>query len=1533
MKKTLLSLICLLLALTMLAGMLAACTDPVVDGTEEETKTEQPSGTEPPQPGSDATETSSKETSGKETSDTEGTESESSSETETEPVVGPMEGGLEGNYAATIAYANALANGVQARFTDDGKRYFSFQNQKMFLEYAMHMSEANQVTKLTNKSGVPYVENTMDVFVKMQDGKTYYASNSTVSATANMYRVGYYYNEVRLEEQVFTPDRSQLRGTVIDHMNPKSFNHSKGFTKGIEEENVMGVLVNAQATDSFINFGHDTLSIPVEDAAILELTLKLEPEMGDDHQIWVVAGDETSFGKQSIRFNSVNDGEWHVYEIPLSSIPGYTGTLKGLRLDINNVDVVTRYYVKSIRVLPKSSQDGPSALSLNRSFHVYSDKLHQTIQVVSGDLSGSYGTVNDSTVTKGIECIGMVTAIPADKVAKLLVKDAAGTHEVLEGVDWESVEYVGFDIKDAGIFGYILPYDGRGGKLEVTLADGVYSIIQTHVPKDNEIKPSSEGMANANDFYMGQRIYTDETHDFAAFLNEAYLERNPLKDDFFKVDTAYSSLGGSYAGYDSLRGSYKFTIGAPTGGFPTPYFKEPNRHYRLNFSINGDAYDRQIYVLAYAAQGGNLECAALLDKHDVMLPVPLEVGKNFCEKNAGNGEWNKFNVDDFSYGETIFPLSVGAKSRTEEYTLLNLYQRWGNYPLKQISFIQYSVPYLHLSTGVVESNCILPWFGTKGFNRGANTLPDHRAMSAPFWNDGKEPQHDSCGNHYWLLYTADGDKNMSMETGVHNEIKSSGPTYAEIDMIKYSDGDKIKATYTHLEMPQTDENRTYYTMKFEVLEDISFADFSRDFQFYSVEPNDPTGIYQKLGYLDESNESVVINTLSGGTAKYVLGDDHPYYTLFDMKDYSSTASQNGYANVAFMVYSSEFVIGGEKCTPSFAVIANKHGEINRYGITLDLGEITLKKGDVMTINAILLPWGSQESVYDSPDHAPDQNVRNVRLDSILNPITGTAGENCVVVHENVFMPCFRSTNGVSAEFTVSGGYKTPENHVVTDGQHLITTRVYGFGKMTVPVIYEKIDGEWVRYEVSSINAPDQNNDAHYYDGYCIHYDADTDSFSYSFVFDMSDGEARTFKLVADGSYEAWKREPNKVTERENLLNVYTDHQEIGTKDGVQSLINAGMIGNGEISEDDTYVRLYGAGDATKYNYSSLHAYNASVEIDAGRYLAVKYRFSEQNSAFVDHFTIYTSTYGTSAAADNTEKLDWVFNDGEWHLLIVDLTKLSSESFAQGYQPDANGKYIARFLRFDFFNKKLSTDSYIDIEFIGFDPDFDKILALATQGNQVEKVEFMDGKLRVLVDPVTGERDVTNEVVTLPDVLVDPSSGFTQSDLLYRAYIDGINGKAISVGVSSDTTPFEYAIHGKGIASDNVREWAKQEGACVVVTGWCVVQGGVSKYVWSADGGKTWNDCVYFRERAGDASAAMVAAANGYFPNTFTDADVALGEFQGGHNGFEPSGIAADLTAYIGQRVNIIFGAVPNADTTTICPLAFVVGVTPVANPQ
>jgi hypothetical protein len=290
-----------------------------------------------------------------------------------------------------------------------------------------------------------------------------------------------------------------------------------------------------------------------------------------------------------------------------------------------------------------------------------------------------------------------------------------------------------------------------------------------------------------------------------------------------------------------------------------------------------------------------------------------------------------------------------------------------------------------------------------------------------------------------------------------------------------SDDGKIKAEYTHIELPQTDETRTNYQIKLTVLEDISFSNFKRDFSFVSFDGRHV--FYRTLSYLDSNNNIVKKSlTYNTSTTDYLtLGTQAPFFTY-----YQREGSSDQVVNMALIVKDSDITIGGQKYNGNFVLKNTYLNNMNYGALTLDLGAVTLKKGDVISLNVVLLPWGD-------PDDTEITNVLNVRKDTCLDPYTldVTVGEDI----SDPFLPQVKADMGM-AEFTLSGG----DNHAAV--------RIYGFDNYNIDGLYELIDGEYVKYD-TSVNG---------YDGYQVYYDEDG-TYSFAYNIDMSGGKPRTFRMV------------------------------------------------------------------------------------------------------------------------------------------------------------------------------------------------------------------------------------------------------------------------------------------------------------------------------------------------------------------------------------------------------------------------------------
>ena len=1451
MKKSILSTFSLLLALLMVLGMLASCgnnqastttTNAETDAKETEGATETNGSTENTTDGSGDSEGSS----GNDGSDTE----KETSCTDAPPV------SADGEHSNIINLNNSMANKVQAYFSDSKRTHFNLQNTEMTMSYARSTNNDQLVAYISNTKGNKYIENTMDVFIKMSDGSTFYASDSTKSAEANLYRFGYYYYQGLFEFQNFIPKNYEISGKEDINVIKPNVNKSRDVSFKKSSGDPGAIFTIKDTIDPW--FIYDGFSFDTEQFNTLIITAKSDKIGALEIYFQTDADPKFTADKKTAWTLSTGD-EFQTYMINLSSLKGYESNLTSLRFDPAG-SVGDSITISEIALAKANLGDIPQDVSINRHFHVYSDKMHHAIQ---------FATLKETT---GVAEIGMVTNIPVSSVDKLLVigeNDAQYTS--IEGIDWAKVQAVAFDIKDAGIFGYILPVHEAAGSIKVTLEGENYVVIQSRVPNNNTLIPSAgdklddygnlthaDGVVNnGNDVYVAQRVYTDENHTFDEFIYETYCERNPIQDNFVKVSENFDM--SSFGGYDPIRGIYILNIATPAGGFGTS-INVPQKNYRVNFTITaGKDIDRDIYIMT-AGRGSTLECAAILDADLMMLPIPIEVIKNFSE---ATGERNLFNISDPTFSEAIFMLSLKSGEKYE-YNVLNLYQNWGKYPLKQLSQIPFHCPYYHLSTGVTETNCILPWFGTANVAKGTrnNTLPDFRSMSAPFWSN--QPQHNSCGSHSWLEYT-DADGKFSAVENTKDTITSYGPTYAEVVMDNISDDGKIAVSYTHMEMPQLDENRTYYTMEYTVLEDLTIKDFLHDFQFYGVTDNDAKGVYKRVGYLNENNESVVVSANEDVNEEphYILGNECPYFSFYDMPDWNrESTSAEGYANVAFLVYNSSFIIGGEKVEPQFAIVNSK----NHVRITLNLGEVTLKAGDKFTINSIVLPWGSQllDGTYDEVE---DNQVREVRRNTLLNPLTITSETDTVL--KSPYLPKIRSNDGKTVQFTLSGG----ENNV--------TVRAYGFNKLTAPKVEELVNGEWVEYELNSANSPDDMGNYHYYDGYSVQFDTDG-TYSYSFVTTMTNGEPRTFRLSAADDFTPWPKEIAPEG-NEDYLDVYIDAEELSSN----GIAFKHWFGSITLNDENgiAYTTFTGSGLEDKTEaYANI--YSSSSSMESGKYFVIKYRVPSTNSGKTSFIEIYTSTINANAAAGDNFRITPI-EDGKWHVAIVDISK----STAKTYVPDSEGKYYAQYIRLDVFNAFTPTDIALDIAYVGISSDLMEICKL---NQDFVTVDYYEGSAKLDLDTLTA----------LPYVktYIDPSSGYTQSNELFASQLDYVN---FIQGVSSSSDIVTYQATSSGLCE--IYGYNALDNKTMNIKGWCAARNGITKYVWSADGGKTWNDFTNAPINAGDVILEVV---QGRLQVTFDDVEASKknGSFQG-------TAMEMDLSAYAGQEINITVGAIPESDTT------------------
>jgi hypothetical protein len=232
---------------------------------------------------------------------------------------------------------------------------------------------------------------------------------------------------------------------------------------------------------------------------------------------------------------------------------------------------------------------------------------------------------------------------------------------------------------------------------------------------------------------------------------------------------------------------------------------------------------------------------------------------------------------------------------------------------------------------------------------------------------------------------------------------------------------------------------------------------------------------------------------------------------------------------------------------------------------------------------------------------------------------------------------------------------------------------------------------------------------------------------------------------------------------------------------------------------------------------------------------------------------------------------------------------------------------------------MAETSYIDLAYVGMCSTMDEVLSINQDMNTVTLIT--GGSKETYYDVKTGEQVEESGDGKLPHIqYVDPESGYTESTQKYAACIDMLNGWGIgdaqrfaNIGASSIKEPdvLDY-----GVTTVN--------GYQLIFTGWVVVDGGIDRYVWSADGGKTWHDAIvteslgYIRE----ATDAILQAASGRLGGyTFADINATKvnSAFQGTvGSGAKTNGVYADLSAYAGQNIDVTFAMVPAAAKDTLC---------------
>lgn len=449
--------------------------------------------------------------------------------------------------------------------------------------------------------------------------------------------------------------------------------------------------------------------------------------------------------------------------------------------------------------------------------------------------------------------------------------------------------------------------------------------------------------------------------------------------------------------FDPVRGDYAVSSHNP-GGFNYHYYENRNDYRAARVAVRNGEYPRKIYLRHEVGSGsrGQVECGVALDADGELLPILNQISKNF----AGEEEEPFYNPGDAAFSETYIPLFLEAGEECE-LTSLHLYQNWGDHPLKQFSSLGAWMDYFHMSTGVTETTCYVPFKFYTGI-----AIADLRPMSGRMWDS--QPQHDNVGGHIFMEYqAADRPVGRQVAEYVSTSYRSTGPNWAHVVFEYLSSGERVKTTLETFEYPQLDELRNFIRLRIEALEDLPIGDWATDFRIMQIDTRTQSLRYQNITHTDATGAPVTtpIRFDGGWTLRgEPLAPNAPAAALWN--------SPKG--NNAFIVERWGGTLGGRPPRGLAVSCEGRENGDSNLILVPDTDAGGLKKGDVFEVDLFIMPYGKEGDDYAA---APRERERYG-----LNPVrVGDAAGADVLSH---FPPRLRLTGEEPAEFTLRGGYAT-----------------------------------------------------------------------------------------------------------------------------------------------------------------------------------------------------------------------------------------------------------------------------------------------------------------------------------------------------------------------------------------------------------------------------------------------------------------------------------------------------------------------------
>lgn len=471
-----------------------------------------------------------------------------------------------------------------------------------------------------------------------------------------------------------------------------------------------------------------------------------------------------------------------------------------------------------------------------------------------------------------------------------------------------------------------------------------------------------------------------------AFVNDL----TPLPPQSFGVS------GGTSVGFDPAAGVYVLRTDGRRDAFSfEESYRNPGRRMETNLTLPTDANGREVLVKTETGVG-NLEAAVVADARGFPLPLPAQVSKNF----AGEKE----EPDDTAFGDSYVPFALPADaSRTVK--LLHLTHGWGQSPLKQVSSVRFFHVYWHLSTGASESTCYtLNWMDAAF--RGAREptsflIPDFRPMSGPMWRD--QPQHGSDQFPGLLQYNS--TARLIYE---RTDFDSIAPLLARFTMRYRTSDDAATANVTVLEVPQTDEMRSFVRVRYDWKKPVKIdGDARLNFRLATMfEHHTPAEIVWS-----DADGNTQTRTAKADNRPVLLGEplaaDGPF--VAGQPDWRAKPAVN---SSLLLVRSVRGRVGGQ-AVDRLAASARFAGKSGSYWVTLPREAVSIDAGDWIEMDVQFMPAGEPAPAWLKPER-----------ERAAFATTGRPKATSVTVgtHVDDFPATLRSDRG-AASFVLSGGNK------------------------------------------------------------------------------------------------------------------------------------------------------------------------------------------------------------------------------------------------------------------------------------------------------------------------------------------------------------------------------------------------------------------------------------------------------------------------------------------------------------------------------